>query len=95
MRLIISDEAENGFDRIGAWIARDNPRRAASYVAELRKVCEALLTFPNRFPWADESLGVRKRTYGDYLILYKVGDDDDIVTVIAVEHAARDLSRLL
>lgn len=93
MKFVISRRAERGFARVGAWIERDDPDRAVSYVGELKDACEGLRTFPERLPWADERRGIRKRNYGSYLILYKV--QNDVVRITAVEHASRDLSRLL
>jgi toxin ParE1/3/4 len=39
MRLIFLPQAEADLEAIGDSIARDNPRRAASFVRELREQC--------------------------------------------------------
>jgi plasmid stabilization system protein ParE len=89
LKIIFSDDAELGIERIGDWIARDDPLRAASFSTELRDVCEALRGFPKRFPRVGAESDLHKRTYGNYLILYQA------VTIIAIEHASRDLTSLL
>lgn len=42
MIVVFADEAEADLERIGDYIAQDNPRRAFTYVQELRARCERL-----------------------------------------------------
>ena len=46
MQLRFSRRAEADLEEITAYIARDNPARAVTYVRELREHCRGLLTFP-------------------------------------------------
>lgn len=45
-----SGEAESDLEQIVDYIAKDNPRRALSFVQELRGKCEALAYNPLAFP---------------------------------------------
>ncbi len=36
MKVVFTREAEEGLERIGDYIAQDNPRRALSFIAALR-----------------------------------------------------------
>lgn len=91
----LSAEAERDLERIGDYIASDNPERALSFVRELRAACMGLAEFPERFPiihrYADRALRCRVR--GHYAIIYRV--ENDVVTVLHVLHGARDFEQLL
>ena len=80
---------------IGHYIARDDPSRAVTFVAELRAKCLGLREAPRTFPLADEFglPGVRKRRHGRYLILYRI--ERDRVEVLHVVHGAVNYSALL
>ena len=79
---------------IRAWIARDNPVRANSYVDELIAACEDLAEFPLRSSLTRfrTRRPVHQRPYGKYLILYEVSADH--VEVDGIVHGARDLDAL-
>ena len=81
-------------EEIRAWIARDNPGRANSFVDELIAACEGLAEFPLQFPLARfrTRRAVHQRPYGKYLILYEVGANH--VEVVGIVHGARDLDAL-
>ena len=88
MRLRFSLAAERDLEGIGDYLASDNPRRAPSFVAELRRQCRALLDFPNAAPAAPElGRGVRKLVCRDYLVFYLVQDEE--IMVLRVVHGAR------
>ena len=91
----LSAEAERDLERIGDWIARDNPERAASFVDELLGACLGLCDFPERFPLVPryERHGVRHRVHGNTLIFYRA--EPDRVVVLHVLHGAMDVSGLL
>ncbi|MEP6785994.1 MAG: type II toxin-antitoxin system RelE/ParE family toxin [Sphingomonadales bacterium] len=96
MIVTISARAQSDLEAIGDYIARDNPKRAVSFVRELRKKCLDLSALPHGFPIVPqyETLGIRKRTHGNYLIFYHV--DTDRITVLHIVNGAMDYSdRLL
>jgi plasmid stabilization system protein ParE len=91
----LAAEAERDLERIGDWIARDNPARAASFVEELLTACLGLADFPERFPLVPryERHGVRHRVHGNCMICYRV--EREKVTVVHVLHGAMDYAALL
>jgi toxin ParE1/3/4 len=95
MNVILTDAAYADVLRIGATIKTDNPKRAATFVAELYDRCQRLGQMPRAFPllpdW--EERGIRRRPHGDYLIFYRIGDD--AVEVLHVLHGARDYEAIL
>ena len=93
MRFRFSRRAEADLDEITAYIARDNPARAVTYVRELREHCRGLLMFPEARRLRPE-LGeaVRLSVFGNYVVLYVV--HPDLLEIRRVVHGARDLADL-
>lgn len=98
-RVAFADTAEEGLLNIVDYTALDNPVRAVSFVGELivsvRKILSA-------FPYSGkvvEDLGfeqeVRVWPYGDYNSYYHVIADKQLVEVLFVFHASRDVQALM
>jgi toxin ParE1/3/4 len=83
-------------EEIADYIARDNPIRAATFVAELEAKCHAVAEMPELYP-ARPGLapGLRVAVHDRYLVLYRDLPLDDTVRVERVLHGARNLPRLL
>jgi len=90
-----SHEAERDLEQIADYIARDNPRRALSFVQELRVSCEDLASMPNGFPLVPryEQHGIRRRVHGNYLIFYRVEAEQAVI--VHVLHGATDYAAIL
>jgi plasmid stabilization system protein ParE len=95
MRLDFSAEAEGDLRSIGAYIAADNPRRAVSFLRELRTVCERTARTPRGSPLLTdlEARGIRRRPFGNYVIFYRAGEN--AVVIVRILHAARNYSAIL
>ncbi|MBP1886590.1 type II toxin-antitoxin system RelE/ParE family toxin [Sinorhizobium mexicanum] len=95
MILEFSYEAENDLEQIADYIAQDNPRRALSFVRELRSKCEDLIDSPNGFALVPryEHHGIRRRVHGNYLIFYRV--ESTKVVIVHVLHGATDFGAIL
>jgi toxin ParE1/3/4 len=95
MKVVLTAEAFGDLERIGDYIAQDNPARARSFVQELLAKARELGDLPHGFPLVPgyAHLGVRRCAYGSYLIFYRI--EPDQVTVIHVLHGARDYEALL
>ena len=90
----LTDLAEADLEEIGLYIAQDNPNRALSFVAELRKSCFELDRLAEVYPvlFLDQGRAVRRRVFGRYLIFYHIRDND--VIVARIMHGSRDYSQL-
>lgn len=78
------------------YIARDNPSRAASFVAELQAKCRAAADKPELFPARpDLAPGLRMAVHRRYLIFFRDLPGADAVRIERVLHSARDVARLL
>ena len=94
MRVDISGTAENDLEEIGDYIARDNPARALSFVAELRAACQRIGAAPlATAPRPELGPGMRSGPEGRYVIFLKV--ERNRVLIVRVLHGARDRSSLL
>ena len=95
MRLVITHEAAADLEAIGDYIAEESPRRAVTFVQELRLHCASLLDMPKRFPLTPrhETSGIRRMIHGDFLIFYRVSNEN--IEVLRILHGARDYEPLL
>lgn len=94
MKFRLSAAARQDLRDIRFFIARDNPRRAASFVAELRDVCRRIGAYPMGYPEVDPPRqGRRRAVHGDYLIFYTPGRDG--ADILRILHGARDWPNLL
>jgi toxin ParE1/3/4 len=91
--LRFSDLAMRDLEAIGDRIALDNPRRAKSFVKELRRECNSLREMPERFAKVRRYSALRKKVHGNYLILYDC--DETNVEVIRILHGAMDYEAIL
>jgi toxin ParE1/3/4 len=69
VKVVITTEALEDLERIGAYIAQDNPPRARSFVQELMEKARQLGDIPQGFPLVPRyaHLGIRRRAHGSYL----------------------------
>jgi toxin ParE1/3/4 len=95
MILEFSREAERDLEQIADYIAEQNPRRAVSFLRELRSSCEGLVENPNGFAVVPryEHYGIRRRVHGNYLIFYRVVRAK--VIIIHILHGATDYGTIL
>ena len=94
MNVIFSPVAERDLELIGDYIAADNPRRALSFIAEIRDRCREIALAPEAAPLRDDILpGIRMTVHGNYLIFYRSGNAD--VRIERILHGARDIEALL
>jgi len=95
MKVVLTEAAKADLIEIGEFIRAHNPKRAASFVAELLNRCEALGDMPRAFPLIPryEQHGVRRVVHRDYLIFYRL--DGERVEVLHVLNSARDYESLL
>ncbi|KVN88596.1 plasmid stabilization protein [Burkholderia ubonensis] len=94
----LSDVAIAELEAIADYIARDTPRRAVTFVREIRDKCVSLAEMPFAFPLVPrfERHGVRHRVYGNYQIFYRVvGDPPTQIDILHVLHGARDYAAVL
>ena len=96
MRVLYTVQSRDDLSDLGDWIAKDSPRRAQSFVQELRAKCRGLGAYPARYPVVGEQQGlkVRRRVHGDYVILFSVTERPEAVVILRVVHGARDYNRL-
>jgi addiction module RelE/StbE family toxin len=95
MKLAFAAEAKLDLLRIGDWIARDNPRRAVTFIEEIEARCRSLPAMPKAYQLMPrhEASGIRRIVHGNYLIFYRI--EEKSVVVLRILHGAMDYERLL
>jgi toxin ParE1/3/4 len=73
MRCVLSRKAEDDLEAIADYIACDNPRRALTYITEIRERCHTIISYPEIAPLREEfGTGIRMVPFGRYLLFYTV-----------------------
>ena len=92
MRLVFLPQAQADLETIGDYIARDNPRRAVSFIRDLREQCRKIAISPqlNR-PRPELGVGVRSCAYGNYLVVF--AEEPDVVRIVRILHSAMYVER--
>ena len=94
MRLELSTFVEGDLDLIAANIAEDNPRRAVSFIWDIRMKLAAVARDPLIYQLRpDIGEGARMAGVGRYAILFRVADD--VVRIERVVWGGRDLPEVL
>jgi plasmid stabilization system protein ParE len=95
MKVVLTFAAEVDLDSIGDAIAKDKPRRAVSFISEIRDSCKGLGEMPEAFPLVPrhEDTGVRRRVHGADLIFYR--NAPDAVEVLRVLHGSMNYEEFL
>jgi toxin ParE1/3/4 len=89
-RLAYTPQSRGDLNDIGLYIAKDNPRRAVSYVRELRAQCRKITQAPQAYrPRTELGKGMRSCTHGNYVVLFY--EEPGLVRIIRVLHGAMDI----
>ncbi|RON05301.1 plasmid stabilization protein [Pseudomonas brassicacearum] len=92
-QLLFSAIAREDLQHIARYIARDNPARARTFVAELGQRCLLLVEQPDLGVVREDcAKGLRMLSHRRYLIFYGLTKKD--ILIERVLHGARDLGRL-
>lgn len=91
MRCELSPQAVADLQEIGDYIARDNPQRAASFVAELLAHSQRLADHPEAYPARpDLGEGLRSCVHQRYVIFFSV--IPKLVRIERILHGSRDIT---
>ncbi len=95
MIVLFTKEAEADLERIGDYIAKDNPPREATFVEELIAQCERLAETPEGYALVPryEHSGARRRPYGRYLIFYRA--KSETIEILHILNGAQDYEAIL
>ena len=91
MKLLFTPEARRDLEAIGDRIATENPRRAETFVEELKLSCFEILNFPEKYSLAQgyEKKGLRRKVHGNYLIIYRIQLQQ--IVIIHIQHGSKEL----
>jgi plasmid stabilization system protein ParE len=90
MRVDLADRAHADLREIADWIGADDWDHAEAFRLALLAKCETLGSNPSRYPLVLHAgaRNLRKLSYRDYLIFYRVSVDR--VEVVRIVHGKRD-----
>lgn len=89
-RLVYTPQSKKDLNDIGLYIAQDNPRRAMSFVRELRGQCRKITEAPKAYrPRPELGKGLRSCAYGNYIVFFF--EEPGLVRIIRVLHGAMDI----
>jgi toxin ParE1/3/4 len=92
-QVIIGRAAERDLINIGRYIARDNPVASEQFVLGLIHEAKSLANFPNRGGHYKDRPGTRFIVAGNYLVIYRVLEENKEVRILRFWHAARERLR--
>lgn len=92
MKVIFTESAKRELRAITLYIAKHNLLRAKSFSKELRIACQKLGEMSERFERVARYDSMRKRSYGNYVIFYKVAVEQ--IETIHIYHGAMDFDAL-
>ena len=87
MRIVFSPGSERDLEGIADHIAQDNPRRALSFVRELRDATQALARNPEGRPKANFDPRIRRPVYQAYNLYYAILPGE--LRILAIVHGSR------
>ena len=83
-------QAEQDLETIGDYIAKDSPRKAISFVRELRAQCIKITRSPQGYRRRTEfQENLRSCAYGNYVIFF--AEAGHLVQIVRVLHGAMDI----
>jgi len=91
MRVVVDAKAWTDLDRIGAWIARHNPRAARDVLRTILETIAQLERFP-RLARPGRVRGTHERVVSGtpYVIVFELWNEPPAIVITAVAHGRRN-----
>ena len=91
MKVVIDEVALGDLERIGAWIATEDPRAARDTLNAILDSIDRLGTFPHMGPRGRAANTYERLVAGTpYIIVYELQHKPTALVVLAVFHASQD-----
>jgi len=87
VKIVFSPGSETDLEQIADHVARDNPRRALSFVGELREAAHALARNPEGRPKASFDPRIPRSVHRAYNLYYAVLPGE--IRILAIVHGSR------
>jgi plasmid stabilization system protein ParE len=87
--VFILEEAHEDLVSIVGRLSRDNPAAAQKLGDELLDLAQRLESMPYRGSLVKKLPGLRKLIHGNYLIYYKIKDQESLVEIVSFVHGAQ------
>ena len=95
MNVVFTASAKADLTAIGDYIAERDPQRAFSFIEELEAQANSVSFMPRSYPVVGryKNQGVRRQSYGNYLIFYRI--ERESIRVLRILHGAMDYEKIL
>ena len=95
MEVVWSEAALTRIEKIGAYIAQDNPAAAVRFIDDLIAAVEQLVTFPHSGGVVPENVAFRQLVVRKCRVIYRTSDTAvEIVTIISPGLSPNSLAEL-
>ena len=96
MKLRLSPLAQSDLREIGDYIARDNHKRAQSFVEDIQRQCERINEKPALYTRRQEiNPTMQSCSFGRYVIFFSINDTAGQVLIHRILHSAMDIGKHL
>jgi len=89
MHVVILDAAHEDLRNIVAYISNENPIAAEILGRELLDEAMSLESLPHRGSRVKRRRGLLKLIHGNYLIYYRIREQEQVVEIVAFKHGAQ------
>lgn len=100
-RLFFTKYAESALEISYQYIRQETAvdEFAKEWLAGMKKACFSLTMFPRRYPILQKepwkSLEYRKFPFKNFIIYYRVKEDEGVIFIVAIAHSRQDQWRIL
>lgn len=96
MKLRFSTLAREDLRDIGDFIARDNHKRARSFIEDIQRQCDRIAEQPQLYPARLEiSTSMKSCAFGRYIIFFSLDESGSQILVHRILHSAMDIGKHL
>ena len=87
--------AENDLDEICQYLAQFYPDTPGRFLDALEKDIENIRLNPKMFPKYEYNREYRKLVTGDFLVFYKIDEENNMARIYRILHGKRNISTIL
>ena len=87
--------AENDIDEICQYLSQFYPGTPGRFLDALEKNFESISANPKMYPQYEYNREYHKSVVGDFLVLYKIDEENNLVRIYRILHGKRNIGTIL